>query len=133
MFIGGVFNTFYEGGLSYLPKPGKYQLKLSKGKITIQSTSSLSTKLVLPVSSIQSASVSYITQDKQFSAGKAIAGGILAGGVGAIAGAAMGGKKVVPSLHLTFTDTGNNSHELILICSKAEDAEKMMRKKYKLS
>ena len=52
--------------------------------------------------------------------------------VGAIAGASMGGKKVTPTLVISFVDDGGNSRQLPLEGNKLDAAHKMMVKKYGL-
>jgi len=56
---------------------------------------------------------------KEFSAGKAVAGAVLAGGVGAIAGAAMGGKKVSSVLTVSYANELGEVCEVVLECSLA--------------
>ena len=131
LMIGGVFNLFYTGGVSQLPKPGKYQLRLSKKDILVLIPTT-SNKLSIPKENLISISLDYDVADKELSAGKAIAGGLIAGSVGAIAGASMGGKKVTPTLRIHFIDDTGNEQVLSLEGSKAEDAHKKMTKVFGL-
>ncbi len=134
MFIGGAFTTFYSGGVAQLPRPGKYQLRLSKNGIQLvpMFRAPNANKFIVPASNIKSATMDYEIKDKELSAGKAIAGGIIAGGVGAIAGASMGGKNVTPTLHINFIDDTGVEQVLSLEGSKAEDAHKKMSKVFGL-
>lgn len=134
MFIGGAFYVFYSGGLELMPRPGKYQLRLSRGHISIVPTFRApdAKKFKIAASKLKGVSMDYEIADSQLSAGKAIAGGIIAGGVGAIAGASMGGKKVTPTLVISFIDDTGNNRQLPLEGSKLDSAHKMMIKKYKL-
>ncbi len=134
MFIGGAFTTFYSGGVAQIPRPGKYQLRLSKNDIQLipMFRAPNVNKYTIPVMSLKGAVLDYEIKDKELSAGKAIAGGLIAGGVGAIAGASMGGKKVTPTLAITFLDSEGNSQKLLLEGSKLEAAQKKIIGKYKL-
>lgn len=134
MFFNGAYNIFYSGGIPQLPKPGKYQLRLSKkaAKLVPLFNGPNALKLVIPVANLKSVSLNYDIEDKQMSAGKAIVGGVLAGGVGAIAGASMGTKKVIPNLHIIFTDDQGNEQLLSLAGQKLENAQNIMAKKYGL-
>ena len=134
MFIGGAFYVFYGGGLELMPRPGKYQLRLSKGHISVVPTFNApdANKFRIPASSLRAVSLDYEITDKQLSAGKAIIGGVIAGGIGAIAGASMGGKKVTPTLVISFVDDNGNNMQLLLEGNKLDAAHKMMVKKYEL-
>lgn len=134
MFIGGAFYVFYGGGLDIMPRPGKYQIRLSKGHISIVPTFRApdAKKFEIPASNLKGVSLDYEITERQLSAGKAIAGGIIAGGVGAIAGASMGGKKVTPTLVISFVDDSGNEKQLLLEGNKLDNAQKMMIKKYGL-
>jgi len=134
MFIGGVFYVFYSGGLELMPRPGKYQLRLSKGHISIVPTFKApdAKKFNVSASNLKGVSLDYEITDRQLSPGKAIVGGVIAGGVGAIAGASMGGKKATPTLVISFVDDNGNDRQLPLEGNKLDNAHTMMVKKYKL-
>lgn len=134
MFFGGTFFVFYSGGLDLMPRPGKYQLRLSKDHISIVPTFRApdAKEFKIPTSNIKSVSLDYEIADKQLSAGKAIVGGMVAGSVGAIAGASMGGKKVTPTLVINFVDDSGNERQLPLEGNKLDNANNLMIKKYGL-
>lgn len=134
MFIGGAYYVFYSGGLDLMPRPGKYQLRLSKGHISLAPTFRApdAKKFKIAATNLRGIALDYEISEKQLSAGKAIAGAVIAGGVGAIAGASMGGKKVTPTLVISFVDDGGNNKQLPLEGNKLDVAQKMMLKKYGL-
>ncbi len=134
MLIGGTFYVFYSGGLDLMPRPGKYQLRLSKRHISVVPTFRApdAKKFEIPVSNLKGVSLDYEITDRQLSAGKAIVGGVIAGGVGAIAGASMGGKKATPSLVISFIDETGSEKLLPLEGNKLDSAHNMMVKKYGL-
>lgn len=72
----------------------------------------------IPYADIVEVSLQYEVKDKQLSAGKAVAGAVLFGGVGMVAGAAMGGKKVESVLKIKYR-IGAEQKELLLLTKQA--------------
>ena len=85
-------------------KPARFKIELVKA---------------ITLNQITAMAVRHDVSDKEFSAGKAVAGAVLAGGVGAIAGAAMGGKKVSSVLTVSYANELGEACEVVLDCSLA--------------
>lgn len=115
------------GGNPDLPKPGKYKIEIHKDGIQILQPLK-SNKVFVPNSQITDVSVSYDVKDKSLSVGKAIAGDLIAGPLGAIAGAAMGSKKVEPHLVISQKDASGQVHQFVLVTKQAEKIQKKIQK-----
>lgn len=98
---------YYSGGNT--DKPGPINIVVARKGIKL----TIGMKQFISYSDITNASNDYRVIDKEFSAGKAVAGGILFGGLGALAGGAMGGEKVKAFLKLRYR-FGTEEKELIL-------------------
>jgi hypothetical protein len=59
---------------------------------------------------------------------KAIAGDILAGPIGAVAGGAMGGRKVEPHLVISHKDAIGQVQQFVLVTKQAERLQKKIAK-----
>ena len=110
---------YYSGGNT--PKPGPINIIITgKGvKLTI------GMKQFIDYKDIDSTSIEYKVIEKEFSAGKAVAGGILFGGIGALAGGAMGGEKAKSYLTIKYRMNGE-SKELLLTSPVTEKLKKLI-------
>jgi hypothetical protein len=68
----------------------------------------------IPYDQITNVSVEHDVSDAPLSAGKALGGAIIAGPLGAIVGASMGGKKVSSTITLEYTDTDGQTKQITL-------------------
>lgn len=82
----------------------------------------------IPVERISSINVQHDVADKQLSAGKAVAGAVIAGGVGAIVGGAMGGKKVTSVLTVNYANTNGEVCEVVLEAKLASQIKEKIEK-----
>lgn len=71
----------------------------------------------IPLSRITSLSIEHKVAEKQLSAGKALGGAVLAGGVGMAVGAAMGGKKVSSVLTVVYANENGEVCTNLIECS----------------
>ncbi len=99
-------NTFYISGLPGNLKPGLTQIKIRKSGLEIH-------KVFIDWRFVSDAEISYEVKESAVSAGKAVAGAVLAGGVGAVVGGMMGGKKVESYLRISY-QTRNGTNSLLL-------------------
>lgn len=68
----------------------------------------------IPIERISSMTIEHEVSDKEISAGKAVAGAVIAGGFGAIIGGAMGGKKVSSVLTVNYANANGEICEVVL-------------------
>lgn len=124
------FNAFYGGGVPQLPRPGKYQLRVKRKSIKLVPVFRApdARKFSISYANIKDIAISYSSTDSSLSTGGAVVGGLVAGGVGAIAGASMGSKKVTVLLAIRFTDF-NGVNILKLEGKKLDYAKQMLVKK----
>lgn len=88
-------HAFYvSGGIKDRPMP--VNLIINKSGIKIEFMQQI------PYEDIIEVQTTYDVKDKQLSAGKAVVGGLVFGGLGAIAGASLGGKKVESTLRILY-------------------------------
>jgi len=120
--------VFYMGTDPNIPKPGNYILQLRKDGIGLAEGFKL--KGIIPSNKITEINVGYDVTSKGLSASRALVGGLLAGGVGAIAGASAGGRKVEPHVAITYMDSSGTQQQIILVTKVAEKIHKNLSKKY---
>lgn len=77
---------------------------------------------------IKKSAIEYETKDSSVSAGKAVAGAVLAGGVGAIVGGMMGGMKVTVYLRIDYT-IGSQPEQLVVCGNASEKVNKIINRK----
>ncbi len=121
--------VFYLGTDPSLRKPGEYSLSIKGDHIRLQEP--LKNKrfgISVPYSQITDVSTSFEVKDKSVSYGKAVAGDILAGPIGAIAGAGMGKKKVEPSLVISYTTETGEQRQIVANYKHAELLQKKIQK-----
>lgn len=99
-------NVFYYSGLPHNQKPGKLPLYVKKDHIKLAGRT-------IRYSEIENIDLKYELGEKNVSVGKAVAGAVLAGGVGAVLGGMSGGKKVDTYLLISYEAEGQ-PHDLIL-------------------
>ena len=86
----------------------------------------------IPIEQITSIEVEHDVTDKTLSAGKALGGAIIAGPLGAVVGATMGGKKVSSTLTVHYTNDLNEACEAMFETKLASAIkEKLERSKQK--
>ena len=117
------YKMFYYGG-GITAKPGPINMAFTKEGMKF----SIGLKQSINYDDIKSVQVEYQVREKGFSAGKAAAGGVLFGELGAIAGGALGGEKVVSFLKITYLLNGDE-RELVLKTSLADRLEQIIAKK----
>lgn len=121
--------VFYLGTDPLLSKPGEYNLSIKGDHIRLQEPmKNKKFGISIPYSSITDVNTSYDVKDKSVSYGKAIAGDILAGPIGAIAGAGMGKKKVEQSLVINYTTETGQQRQLVANTKHAELLVKKIQK-----
>lgn len=89
-------------------RPGRVNVSINADRFKIELFKTI------PLERITAITIQHDVSDKELSAGKAIAGAVLAGGVGAIAGAAMGGKKVSSMLTVSYANERGEACEVAL-------------------
>jgi len=120
--------VFYLGSDQSLSKPGEYNLSIKGDHVRLQEPmKNKKFGLSVPYNQISDVSVSYDVKPKSFSFGKAVAGDILAGPIGALAGGGMGKKKVEPSLVLTYKDQSGQQHQIVATSKHAELLQKKIQ------
>lgn len=68
----------------------------------------------IPMASITDMEIRHEVGHKQLSAGKAVTGAVLAGGIGAVVGGTMGGKKISSYLTVKYVSEQGETCELVL-------------------
>ncbi len=120
------FAVFYMGTDPNDPKPGKQRLELHGKGIKLGQFK----KRFISKDQITKTEVGYEVNQRSLSPGGAVAGAVLAGGIGAVAGAAMGGKKVEPHVTITYKDGSGSEQQIVLIAKLADKIKKQLDKKY---
>lgn len=127
-----VFNVFYMGTDPNYQKPGDMIIELRKDGLRLKrGFRKLGT---IDVDRMVSTRMDYNVGTAGLSASGALAGGILAGEIGALAGAAAGkNKKTVDSfVTLIYKDKGNKEQKLTFNSTRAEKIKKKLDKRYQL-
>lgn len=83
---------------------------------------------VISWDAIRKSSIEYQTKESSVSAGKAVAGAVLAGGVGAIVGGMMGGVKVTVVLKVDYL-LGSQEEQLVMYGNAGEKINKIINGK----
>ncbi|MDQ5970113.1 MAG: hypothetical protein QG593_630 [Patescibacteria group bacterium] len=118
-------NVFYYSGLPHNQKPGKQPMYIKKSYIKLAGHT-------INYSDIKNIDVKYEIGEKNVSAGKAIAGGVLFGGVGAVLGGMSGGKKVDTYLIVSYVSDGQ-PYDLILTAIQTNVVKVAIEKRWKKS
>ncbi len=121
------YKVFYYGG-GNTERPGPINIITKNDGLKL----SIGIKQFISYSDIQSVKIDYQVLEKEMSAGKAVVGGLLFGGVGALAGGALGGQKVKQFLKVKYT-LESEEKELVLGTNIAEKLKKGIDKKIGLS
>jgi hypothetical protein len=122
-----MFDVFYMGTDTNSPKPGKQRLELRKNGIKL----GVFKLRFISSNQLIKADVSYQVLGQQMSVGGAVAGELLAGGIGAIAGASRGSKKVESCVTIFYKDESGKEQQIALITKAAESIKKKIDKRYK--
>ena len=118
----------YIAGGQNLHTPGNKNLLFVKEGVKVEVPVLFSKeKDVLIWENIQRADIKEDVEKNLVSIGKAIAGGVLFGGVGALIGAATGSKKVVTSLFISYL-TASNENKLLILTMSPQYAHKIKLK-----
>jgi len=96
--------VFYLSGCTELRKPGQTKITVDRKGIKLHGQ-------FIAWENVKDAQVKYEVVNKGGSVGKAVAGGVVAGGAGAIVGGMMGGKGVDTYLHVIYIAEGQE-HKL---------------------
>lgn len=127
------FKVFYMGTDPNVPKPGDVYLQIQGDGLKVKRY--LKTALFVSTKQMVRTKVDYSVGSAGLSASGALVGGMLAGEVGALAGAASGrGRKTVDSfVTLVYKDGSGKEQKLTFNSKMAEKIQKKLNKKYQLA
>lgn len=115
------YSIFYLSGLPKAHKPITANLHVTRDGLKLFGWK-------LPWKSVIGSEISYEVTDSPVSAGKAVAGAILAGGIGAVVGGALGGNKVKTILKIAYSSPAGEQ-QLVVTGQKCEQAHKAIEKR----